>query len=75
MLTGRRVPGRGIRYRSGMRNWADIAQASGLNLSARESDRITQALNALEDTFRPLVTQLTPDLEPDVELHLDEDGQ
>ena len=53
-----------------MKNWAGIAQSSGLTLSARELDRLAGSLAALEETFRPLVKQLTPDLEPDLELHL-----
>ena len=53
-----------------MKNWAGIAQAHGLTLTARELDRIVPPLAALEETFRPLVKQLTPDLEPDLELHL-----
>jgi hypothetical protein len=53
-----------------MKNWAGIAQANGLTLSARELDAIVGSLTALEETFRPLVKQLTPDLEPDPELHL-----
>ena len=53
-----------------MKNWASIAQANGLALSAGELDAIVGPLTALEETFRPLVQQLTPDLEPDLELHL-----
>ena len=53
-----------------MKNWAGIAQANGLTLSARELDGIVGPLAALEETFRPLVKQLTPDAEPDLELHL-----
>ena len=53
-----------------MKNWEAIAQAHGLALSAHELDRVAQPLAALEETFRPLVKQLTPDLEPDLELHL-----
>ena len=44
-------------------------------LSAREMDRIAPALAALEETFRPLIRDLTPDLEPDVELRLAEDTE
>ena len=58
-----------------MKNWVAIAQAHGLTLTAGELDRIAPPLAALEETFRPLVKQLTPDLEPDVELHLAEDGE
>jgi len=57
-----------------MKNWAGIAQAHGLTLTARELDRIVPPLAALEETFRPLVKQLTPDLEPDLELHLAGEG-
>lgn len=53
-----------------MKNWASIAEAHGLTLSARELERIAGPLAALEETFHPLVKQLTPDMEPDLELHL-----
>ena len=53
-----------------MKNWAGIAQANGMALSAGELDRLVGSLAALEEIFRPLVKQLTPDLEPDLELHL-----
>ena len=56
-----------------MRNWKAIAQAHGLPLSAGDLDRVTKPLEALEETFRPLADRLTPDLEPDLSLHLGED--
>jgi hypothetical protein len=58
-----------------MKNWAAIAQAHGLALSPHELDRVVQPLAALEETFRPLVKHLTPDLEPDLELHLAGEGE
>jgi hypothetical protein len=58
-----------------MRNWTALAQAYGLPLSGGELDRVTRPLAALEETFRPLARQLTPDLEPDVELHLAGEGE
>ena len=58
-----------------MKNWAGIAEANGLNLPARELDRIAQPLAALEETFHPLVKQLTPDMEPDLALNLDGEGE
>jgi hypothetical protein len=58
-----------------MKNWVGIAQAHGLDLSAGDLDRVAQPLAALDETFRPLVKQLTPDLEPDFELHLGEEGE
>ena len=57
-----------------MKNWAGIAQANGLTLTAGELDGLVGPLAALEETFRPLVKQLTPDVEPDVELHLAGEG-
>ena len=56
-----------------MKDWKILAQAHGLNLSGRELDRIAQPLAALEETFRPLLEDLTPDLEPDTELRLGEE--
>jgi hypothetical protein len=58
-----------------MRNWTALAQAHGLPLSGGELDRVVRPLAALEETFGPLLKQLTPDLEPDVELHLAGDGE
>jgi hypothetical protein len=58
-----------------MKNWEAIAQAHGLNLSARDMERVGPPLAALEEIFRPLVKQLTPDMEPALELHLDGDGK
>jgi hypothetical protein len=58
-----------------MKNWVSIAQAYGLELSASDLDRVAQPLAALEETFRPLVKQLTPDQEPDFELHLGEEAE
>jgi hypothetical protein len=56
-------------------NWKDIAQAHGLNLPAQDLDRITRPLDALEQTFRPLVSTLSPGDEPDPELHIAEENQ
>jgi hypothetical protein len=54
-----------------MTDWKAAAQAHGLDLSARELDRVAEPLAALEEVFRPLLQGLTPDLEPDTELRLD----
>ena len=54
-----------------MKDWKQIAEAHGLPLTARELDRLVPSLTTLEETFRPLLLDLTPDLEPDLELHLD----
>ncbi|HWD00343.1 MAG TPA: hypothetical protein VG456_26480 [Candidatus Sulfopaludibacter sp.] len=47
-----------------MKNWRAMAAAIGLDLPARDIDRIAQPLDGLEEAFRPLVRDLTPDQEP-----------
>ena len=47
-----------------MKDWGNIAKAQGLDLSARDADRIVAALAELERTFQPLAANLPPDLEP-----------
>jgi hypothetical protein len=54
-----------------MKDWRAIAQAHALPLSAGELDRIAPPLDALEEAFRPLVSDLTPDLEPCVEFNVE----
>jgi hypothetical protein len=56
-----------------MRDWATIARAHGLDLSARDLDRIAQPLAALDETFQPLVKNLTPDVEPAFEFHMEDE--
>jgi hypothetical protein len=46
-----------------------------MTLSVDELERVAGPLGALEKAFRPLVKQLTPDMEPDLELRPDEDGE
>jgi hypothetical protein len=58
-----------------MRDWRAIARAYGLPLSVSELDRIAPPLDALEEAFRPLVSDLTPDLEPCVEFRALEDAE
>jgi len=54
-----------------VKNWKAIAEASGLDLPARDVDRITQPLDALEEAFRPLVRNLSPEVEPAFRLQLE----
>jgi len=56
-----------------MKDWVNIAKAHGLDLSARELDRITQPLAALDETFQPLVKNLTPDVEPAFEFRMEDE--
>ena len=58
-----------------MKNWRAIAQAHALDLPASQLDRITPALDALEEAFRPLIRDLTAGMEPAVEFSAEEDAQ
>jgi hypothetical protein len=56
-----------------MRDWKAIAQGSGSTLVGRDLDAVILPLEALETTFRPLVQDLSPDLEPSVEFRVEAD--
>jgi hypothetical protein len=45
-------------------DWRSIAKASGLRLSGKELDAAAAALDSLDAVFRPLVQDLTPELDP-----------
>jgi hypothetical protein len=47
-----------------MKDWAAIAKAAGLDIPAKDLSRASQALNGLDEVFRPLAAGLTPDMEP-----------
>ena len=47
-----------------VRDWKAIATAHELNLKGQDLDRAVQALAKLQEQFRPLVADLTPDIEP-----------
>jgi hypothetical protein len=53
-----------------MKDWKKIAEAHGLPLAGRDLDRVVGALDTLEETFRPLAAQLSPEMEPDTGLRL-----
>jgi len=52
-----------------MKDWKAIAKASGIEVDSVEP------LEALEAAFRPLVKDLTPDVEPATGLRLEEDAE
>jgi hypothetical protein len=54
-----------------MKDWKAIAKASGIALVGKDLDGLTQPLEALEETFRPLAKDLSPDLEPSVEFRVE----
>jgi hypothetical protein len=47
-----------------MKDWTAIARAAGLDIPAKDLSRAAQALNGLDEAFRPLAAVLTPDMEP-----------
>ena len=54
-----------------MRDWKAIAKAGGVEVDATQ----LKPLEALEAAFRPLVKELTPDVEPATGLRLEEDAE
>jgi hypothetical protein len=58
-----------------MKDWRAIAKAGNPEMPAGELDRIAAPLEALEETFRPLVKDLPPDLEPCLEFGAEEEGE
>ena len=55
-----------------MKDWKAIAEARELAIPAQEIDRVAAPLNGLEEIFRPLVRDLTPDVEPAFTLDAEE---
>jgi len=47
-----------------MKDWAATAKAAGLDIPAKDLSRASQALNSLDEAFRPLAAGLTADMEP-----------
>jgi hypothetical protein len=58
-----------------MTEWTAIAKARGLDLSPAELDRASSVLGQMEQVYRPLVQELTPQVEPSTEFHIPEDGE
>jgi hypothetical protein len=54
-----------------MRDWKAIAKAGGIALSGKELDGVAQPLESLEEIFRPLVKDLSPELEPVLEFYVE----
>lgn len=47
-----------------MKDWSLIAKAGGLDIPAKDLDRIAATLTTLDQAFRPLVAKLTPAMDP-----------
>jgi hypothetical protein len=58
-----------------MPDWISIAAAHNFDIPAADLDRAIKPLNALEESFRPLVKDLAPDLEPATAFRAEEDGE
>ena len=54
-----------------MRDWKAIAEAYGYTLAGKDLSRLVQPLEKLEESFRPLTQNLSPDLEPSVEFRVE----
>jgi hypothetical protein len=54
-----------------MRDWKAIAKASGCIVTGSELARITDPLETLEETFRRLSQDLSPDLEPSISFRIE----
>ncbi len=53
-----------------MKNWKKIAEGSNVGIPEPDLDRITPALDALEDAFRPLTKEIPHDMEPAVAFYV-----
>ncbi|HJT89352.1 MAG TPA: hypothetical protein VJ732_15900 [Bryobacteraceae bacterium] len=58
-----------------MTDWKAIAVARGLPIPASEFEAISARLHAVELVFRPLLGNLTPDLDPAPVFHADPEEQ
>ena len=55
----------------GMRDWKAIAKARRIGILAADLDRTTGPLDEMEEIFRSLIPDLTPDIEPAFDLRLE----
>jgi len=56
-----------------MKDWVLNAKAARLDIPDKDLSRVVQPLNGLEEIFRPLAASLTPEMEPAVSFHADEE--
>ncbi len=56
-----------------MKDWRTMIEAGGFGIPAEEADRVAGPLGGLEASFRPLVQDLPPELEPDLLLRPEEE--
>lgn len=58
-----------------MKDWKAVAKGAGLEIPGPDLDRIAQALSNLDEAFRPLLTDLSPEIEPATVFHARETGE
>jgi len=58
-----------------MRDWKALAKAQGIEIPADEFDRAVAPLNEMEEIFRSLVPELSPETEPAFDVRLEVDGE
>jgi hypothetical protein len=51
-----------------MKDWKAIARARGIDIGPDTAERTLAPLNEMEEIFRSLVPDLTPDIEPAFEV-------
>ena len=54
-----------------MRDWKALAKAQGLNIPAEDLERTAAPLVEIEEIFRSLTPDLTPDVEPAYDVRLE----
>lgn len=54
-----------------MRDWKALAHAQGLNIPPEQLERTVTPLREMEEIFRSLASDLTPELEPAYEIRLE----
>jgi hypothetical protein len=58
-----------------MRDWKALAKAQGIDIPAEELERAVAPLNEMEEIFRSLVRDLSPEIEPAFDVRLEVDGE
>ena len=58
-----------------MRDWKALAKAHGIEIPADELERAVAPLNEMEEIFRSLVPELSPDIEPAFDVRLEVESE
>jgi len=58
-----------------MPDWSAIAKGRGIDIPPAEVERLSKPLDALEQVFRPLILDLTAELDPVTAFEPSEDAE